>query len=406
MLSDFEQTNLLKDFPNVELSYETIIHKTLHNPSTMLRMSTDYNQETSACKQANISLHNPPTDFVLAIPEGTKYFAWFTTYKAQNVCVLLEISENKKICNIQIASTCFHNQLSYGTIFYGTLFKHNNASFFCTEDIFYYKGKDISRNTFLSKLELFRHIFSTEIKQLSYTPNNIVFGLPLISSSYSELITAVDLLSYQIKYIQFKYAQRSCATITNMKYNCSSSIDHESKTPPPKTPSANSIATQGVQSLTYGSQHTYQNNRNNPSSYTTKQLYSSPKLDSKREIVFKVKPDIQNDIYNLHLFDNNVESFHEVAYITDYKTSVMMNKLFRNIKENQNLDALEESDDEEEFQNEEFDKFVHLDREFNMVCTYNFKYRKWMPIRVATKTEQVVTKNDLNQLLRSEKNKY
>ena len=34
MLSDFEQTNLLKDFPNVELSYENIIHKTLHNPST------------------------------------------------------------------------------------------------------------------------------------------------------------------------------------------------------------------------------------------------------------------------------------------------------------------------------------------------------------------------------------
>ena len=390
MLSDFEQTNLLKDFPNVELSYENIIHKTLHNPST------------------------PPTDFVLAIPEGTKYFAWFTTYKAQNVCVLLEISENKKICNIQISSTCFHNQLSYGTIFYGTLFKHNNASFFCTEDIFYYKGKDISRNTFLSKLELFRHIFSTEIKQLAYTPNNIVFGLPLISSSYSELITAADLLPYQIKYIQFKYAQRSCATITNMKYNCSSAPDYinsEFKTPPTKTPSAktpsaNAIAAQGVQSLAYGSQHTYQNNRNNPSSYTTKQPYSSPKLDSKREIVFKVKPDIQNDIYNLHLFDNNVESFHEVAYITDYKTSVMMNKLFRNIKENQNLDALEESDDEEEFQNEEIDKFVHLDREFNMVCTYNFKYRKWMPIRVATKTEHVVTKNDLNQLLRSEKNKY
>ena len=361
MLSEFEQTNLLKDFPNVELSYENIIHKTLHNPST------------------------PPTDFVLAIPEGTKYFAWFTTYKAQNVCVLLEISENKKICNIQIASTCFHNQLSYGTIFYGTLFKHNNASFFCTEDIFYYKGKDISRNTFVSKLELFRHIFSTEIKQLAYTPNNIVFGLPLISSSYSELITAVDLLPYQIKYIQFKYAQRSCATITNMKYNCSSAPDHKYKTLPANT---------------------YQNNQNNPSSYTNKQPYSSPKFDSKREIVFKIKPDIQNDIYNLHLFDNNVESFHEVAYIIDYKTSVMLNMLFRNIKENQNLDALEESDDEEEFQNEEIDKFVHLDREFNMVCTYNFKYRKWMPIRVATKTEHVVTKNDLNQLLRSEKNKY
>ena len=29
----------------------------LHNPSTMLRMTTDYSQETSACKQAYVSLH-------------------------------------------------------------------------------------------------------------------------------------------------------------------------------------------------------------------------------------------------------------------------------------------------------------------------------------------------------------
>ena len=28
-----------------------------HNPSTMLRMTTDYSQETSACKQAYVSLH-------------------------------------------------------------------------------------------------------------------------------------------------------------------------------------------------------------------------------------------------------------------------------------------------------------------------------------------------------------
>jgi superfamily II DNA/RNA helicase len=41
--------------------------------------------------------------------------------------------------------------------------------------------------------------------------------------------------------------------------------------------------------------------------------------------------------------------YYDVAFIPDYSTSVMMNKLFRNIKENQNLDALEESDDEEEF---------------------------------------------------------
>ena len=55
----------------------------------------------------------------------------------------------------------------------------------------------------------------------------------------------------------------------------------------------------------------------------------------------------------------------------------MMNKLFRNIKENQNLDALEESDDEEEFEDERPDKFVYLNKEYKMVCKYNTKFNKW-----------------------------
>lgn len=49
-----------------------------------------------------------------------------------------------------------------------------------------------------------------------------------------------------------------------------------------------------------------------------------------------------------------------IAAIPDYKTSVFMNALFRNIKENRSLDALEESDDEDEFENTNIDKFVDL----------------------------------------------
>ena len=59
-----------------------------------------------------------------------------------------------------------------------------------------------------------------------------------------------------------------------------------------------------------------------------------------------------------------------------------MNKLFRNIKENINLDALEESDDEEEFQNEKLDRFVYLDKSYKMICGYNYKFKKWFPISV------------------------
>ena len=59
----------------------------------------------------------------------------------------------------------------------------------------------------------------------------------------------------------------------------------------------------------------------------------------------------------------------------------MMNRLFRKIKENENLDALEESDDEEEFENEKEDRFVYLEKELTMQCYWHSKFRRWCPCR-------------------------
>jgi hypothetical protein len=109
--------------------------------------------------------------------------------------------------------------------------------------------------------------------------------------------------------------------------------------------------------------------------------------------VFKVTADIQSDIYNLFLNKDGTEEFYDYAFIPDYETSVLMNKLFRNIKENSNLDALEESDDEDEFENDRTDKYVYLDRSFKINCKYNYKFKKWMPIFVAKENDQIITHN-------------
>jgi hypothetical protein len=102
------------------------------------------------------------------------------------------------------------------------------------------------------------------------------------------------------------------------------------------------------------------------------------------------------DIYNLYCLDIDDDfEYIGLAHIPDYNTSVMMNKLFRIIKENKNLDALEESDDEEEFEDEDENKFVHLDKVYNMVCEYNYKFKKWIPIRVASEDATVSSKNDI-----------
>jgi hypothetical protein len=67
-----------------------------------------------------------------------------------------------------------------------------------------------------------------------------------------------------------------------------------------------------------------------------------------------------------------------------------MNKLFRNIKENDNLDAIEESDNEEEFEDSREDKYVYLDRSFKMVCEYNNKFKRWVPISLAGEKDRIV----------------
>lgn len=98
--------------------------------------------------------------------------------------------------------------------------------------------------------------------------------------------------------------------------------------------------------------------------------------------VFLVKPELQNDIY--HLFSEN-EPQPLVACIPDYKTSVMMNRLFRRIKENENLDALEESDDEVEFEDCREDKFVSLEKSYRMICHWHPRFKKWVPISLYKK---------------------
>jgi hypothetical protein len=56
-----------------------------------------------------------------------------------------------------------------------------------------------------------------------------------------------------------------------------------------------------------------------------------------------------------------------------------MNSLFRNIRENNNLDLIEESDDEDDFIDTRLDKYVDLNKKIQISCYYNKKFRKWVP---------------------------
>ena len=117
---------VLQNFPKFELSYELMTHKKVHG--------------------ANI---------VLAIPEGHKYFAWFTTYQNNNACFLLQINKNNNIVNVELVKSSFADKLTLGTIFYGTLFTYSkNNTYFCIEDLYYYVGKSCINLTYIVKIEI------------------------------------------------------------------------------------------------------------------------------------------------------------------------------------------------------------------------------------------------------------
>jgi hypothetical protein len=291
-------------------------------------------------------------DWVVAIPYGKKSFGWFTVNYETNQPVCLLISCDYKTVKPIVA--CYDKRLTYGcigTIVYGTVFSHEKNQVFSVEDILFYKGKNKVHTVYKEKLELLSHIFEKEINQTAiYNEQFVIFGLPIMKPHFSELLHCIASLQYKISHIQYRYLNRgtNVEAISSLQY---------------MKPTAQFIQ--------------YRNNK-------------------LVEAVFKIKPDIQNDIYHLFVYHNgNRDHYYDIAFIPDYKTSVMMNFLFRIIKENKNLDALEESDDEEEFESERVDKFVHLNKVILMNCQYNWKFKRWVPIATVKPNEKIITLREL-----------
>jgi len=363
MLTHTDKENILKSFPTIKLSYETITYKKVHN-----------------------------SDYIVAIPEGVKCFAWFTSFKEKHVCLLMELTTNNEISDIKIVNACFSDELAYGTILYGTIIYNSGNTLFYIEDIFSYKGGEMPRAIWGDKLVKIHSMLKRELKQVSYNNTFVIFGLPLLCKTNEEMDKRIQTVNYKIDKIQFNLFEtyNRCLVLPYKNY-----FD---------TPREKSNTTLQNNSREKNSTVNYTDNRYNKIDNRSRVQAQEPQQNrpvrthtTSRELVFCVRPDIQDDIYNIHCFNNGTnEHLYGVAHIPNFNTSAMMNKLFRNIKENDNLDALEESDDEEEFENEKNDKFVHMDRKYNMVCIYSHKFKKWTPIRLANKDEKVVTLNELN----------
>lgn len=309
-LSNNDKTYLVDKLPDIELSYDKIIHKKVYD-----NMYKTY----------------------MIIPKGKKSLVWFTSFKDKNTCFILELDKSNNIDNIYSVPYCFDTELAYNTILYGTLKNINSSIFFTCENILFYKNKKLKRENYKNKLILMIDLFKN-IKNTSYFNNNFIISIPIIKTNFNHAYNECHFLNYQV-------------------YGILSLNLHE-------------CIPDGI--IKFEKKNT--------------------------EAVFKVMPDINPDIYNLYCYDNNNLQFSGNAMIPDYKTSVFMNDLFRKIKENKNLDFLEESDDDEEFENTKEDKFVDLNKSLIMNCVYIEKFRKWKPVSIANKHSKIISKKELYNL--------
>ena len=277
----------------------------------------------------NITNKKVFSDLYIIIPTGKKHLVWFTYYEDKRVCLFIEISSDgrKRINKFFIVPQIFEKKLVLGTIFYGTLFSIGNSKYFSIENVNFYKGRNVENYNELNKLLLIKNILKNELKSSIINSHGICMALPVITNSFDTAIESIKTLKYKVYCIQNRFL-----------------------------------------------------NKNNNSYNST--IYKD--INGEQIIkTFIVKADIENDIYDLYYYSNNDLIKYDIAYISDYKTSIFMNNIFRTIKENKNLDALEESDDEDEFQNIENDKFVDLNKCVKMECEYNKKFNKYIPIKIA-----------------------
>jgi hypothetical protein len=345
-LSQLQMNDLMKRFPDFELSYETVSHK---------KVSNSYN-------------------ICLAIPHGKKSYAWFTFVGEEDKCILLDINREKKISKGTVLDVEFTNHLEHGTLVYGTIVENETSeyNFFVIEDIIFYKGIQLKNMIFKEKMDYINDLM-TSITPLFKTKKSLVFSLPIMWDIYNnndfECATSLpDTINQIIPY-----------TTHHLQYRCFNIIK----------PYLNSVITRKLNLSDTPKEPTKKVSTHVFDTIPLRMDFFKPQY--KYPTIFQVTADLQNDIYHLFVYGkNNRPVYYNVAYIPTYKTSVFMNSLFRKIKENINIDYIEESDDEEDFQNIDEDKYVDIDKVLLMECVFHTKFKKWVPMRVVNNDNKVV----------------
>jgi len=378
------EDELIRKMPPFELSYESISHRKVFS-------------KQNSCRNEYLEI---------AIPYGKKYCMWFTFHKSNDVCYLLEFDKNRFIYRVEVVKHfAFPHFFSLGTIIYGTMIQDTNI--FIIEDIFYYKGVSTRELYYGQKLGCLENLLTEHEKCGAIQTRKYVFSLPYMREWNS--CGGGDggdnrEIGYSVHHFEIKKINENVRYYNICAYQCVQCQKPASKPNSPKhrpTENPPQLFSDNVEVGDEINMVAYKPPEESPLKFVIQTKYPQYRFPA----VFWVMADIQFDIYHLyakHQYTGK-QTYYDVAYIPNIKTSFFMNGIFRKIRENKNIDYIEESDDEDDFENTEEDKYVDLTKTVMMECSFHTKFRRWVPLRVipenGTKTEEVVFIQKLGTLV-------
>lgn len=307
-------------------------------------------------------------DVYAVIPKGRKCVIWFT----RRQCWMFQIAKrplhadtrNVLYDAVRMIKMPFANESWYsgqGTILYGTCISEKRADVqrrFSVENVHYLCGEKQPDNGALDRFTALFNMYAKETTTTKFSHHFQLF-MPIMHTNYNDALRdAMAVTTYDVFCIQHRFLTRTCNEFKNVfiQPTAQSTAQSTAQPTPPQDPVSVFFPKQA-----------------NVVENVKVKVESRP--SQKR--VFTIRPDIQNDIYYvLYNPDEPITANTMIAHIPNYKTSVMMNSLFRNIKENRNLDALEESDDENEAQV----PLVNLEKSLQMTCVFCHRFKRWQPV--------------------------
>lgn len=328
VLSEEEMNTMMEKFPSksIRISYGKKLHKKSDVPIQAIHV---------------------------IVPKGMKMYAWFTSYRGKPVCALIETDRRGVPSKIKIRPAIFEPDLSYGTILYGTMVRSTAGKhhYLVCDNIFQYKGVDMAHTSYTKKIATIQKLLFEDVSSKVYSHNFMSFATPCMFSGFADAM-------YTMKNSSLMAYSPYCIQVWKTNNSQPFGMVH-----------ATSAVDFDMQDTGVGG--------------TTGRLGVNPILSklavNRAESITRanllVTCEAEQDTYSYHDVRTNTRKH---LCVPTFKDSVALNAIFRNYKENVNLDTLEESDEEDEFEDISDTKYSNVGMEKNVTCEYNKNLSGWV----------------------------